>query len=135
MTEKSGYLRTEAEAIAHAKYDPIALRAVQRIGSLGLKVIGDTAGYRRLAIALQAPARQRLLERTSQGAALFGEGLTVTNTLLTGIGSAERSAKAVYFPGLGMSRCITLPLNFVLDRLIGSDPGGATEAWEQKPEA
>jgi hypothetical protein len=136
MVEQPGYLRTEAEAVAHAKHDPIALRGVQRIGPLGLKVLeAPPSGFRMLAIALTAPARTRLLERTSTGADLITEGVTVANTLLNGIDCAERSAKPIYFPGLGMARCILLPLNFVLDRLVGSDPAAAAEAWERKPEA
>lgn len=135
MVEQSGYLRTEAEAIAHARNDPVALRGVQRIGPLGLKVLEGAPGCRKLAIALNAPARTRLLERTSTGTGLITEGMTVANTLLNGIECAERGPKPIYFPGLGMSRCILLPLNFVLDRLVGSDPAGAAEAWERKPEA
>jgi hypothetical protein len=126
----AAHARSEGEAIAVAKRDPLAARAVRRIGQLGFRVLGE-AGYRELAIALTAPARARLMER-ARAADLAAEGLTVANTLLQAR-DARRHPGNLWFPGRGAARCIKVPLALVLERLVGPDPGGAADAWEGKP--
>ena len=123
------YHRTEREAIRHAENDPAARRAQRRIGQLGFRVLGNEPGQRRLAIAPSAPERERLLERTGY-AQLLQRGLTVGNTVIHAPG-AERHASTKWFHGLGPKHCVTVPLDLVIGGLVGNDPEGVAEAWDE----
>jgi len=129
--EGASYERTEPQAIAHAMHDPEARRAAERIGQLGFRVLGDMPGERLLAIAYSAPARVRALERMGLLDHVKAQGWTVANTLLQWPG-AERVQGNRWFPGgRGSCRCMSVPLNAVLDRLVGADPAGVADAMER----
>jgi hypothetical protein len=130
--ETRSYERTEEQAIAFALNDPMARRAADRIGLLGFKVVGNKPGERQLAIAHSAPARNRALERMGLLEHITARGWTVANTLLQ-LPDAKRLPGNVWFPGgRGSCRCIAIPLNAVLDRIVGNDPAGVADATEQR---
>jgi hypothetical protein len=133
---------TEAQAIDHARRDPEAGRAQQLIGQFGLKVLEDlpdglktednSGGYRCLAIAISAPARDTQLERMSSWERLNRQGMSIRTLLQAPRARDLRST--MYFAMLGSRHCLVVPLELVTGGLAVADADGVADAWRRAGE-
>ena len=102
----AGSMRTEAEAIEHAKWSPRARAAREVVGALGIAFVGDQPGQRYVAFA-NGPSRCGEIVRVDD----------IASVMLDAPG-ARHSEVAIDFPGLGKRFATLVPMAIVMETLM-----------------
>jgi hypothetical protein len=121
--------RVPSEAARIAKSDDAAIDAQRQLSRLGMKIGTDSeTGDCVLWIANQSTALSEMLRGTIW-AGVPGR-TSAWSKLLQRAPRARVTGVGIRFSS-GFSRAVQLPLDFVLRGIVGPDPQGVAEAWEE----